>query len=139
VIAIGLPWRADRFLVTEVRDDAGALKGVRPLGGGVKFGETWQTALLREFKEELGIAVAICTPPIVLENIYRHEGHTGHEIVFAAGIRLPDSALPGSAPITFHEDDGAPCVARWFSPSALEQCGVPLFPDGLAERIEETR
>jgi hypothetical protein len=33
VVAIGLHWRNDRLLAAEVRDDAGRIKGVRPLGG----------------------------------------------------------------------------------------------------------
>ena len=46
VIAIGLHWRDDRLLAVEVNDDHGAVKGVRPLGGGVEFGETWRDALI---------------------------------------------------------------------------------------------
>jgi hypothetical protein len=41
VIAIGLNWRGDRLLAVEVLNDEAKLKGVRPLGGGVEFGETW--------------------------------------------------------------------------------------------------
>lgn len=45
VVAIGLHWRDGRLLAAEVRDDAGRLKGVRPLGGEIEFGESWRTAL----------------------------------------------------------------------------------------------
>ena len=48
-VAIGLHWRNDRLLAAEVRDDAGRIKGVRPLGGEIEFGESWQAALTREF------------------------------------------------------------------------------------------
>jgi hypothetical protein len=47
VVEIGLHWRAGRLLAAEVRDDAGQLKGVRPLGGGVNFGESWRTAIIQ--------------------------------------------------------------------------------------------
>ena len=59
VVAIGLHWRDGRLLAAEVRDDAGRLKGVRPLGGEIEFGESWQAALVRKFHEELGIGISI--------------------------------------------------------------------------------
>jgi hypothetical protein len=57
VKALGLHWRGDRLLAAEVLDDAGHVKGVRPLGGTVEFGETAEMAVIREFQEELGIVV----------------------------------------------------------------------------------
>jgi 8-oxo-dGTP pyrophosphatase MutT (NUDIX family) len=59
VVAIGLHWRDGRLLAAEVRDDAGRLKGVRPLGGEIEFGESWRAALVREFHEELDIDITI--------------------------------------------------------------------------------
>lgn len=55
--ALGLHWRGDRLLAAEVLDDAGRIKGVHPLGGTVEFGETAEAAVIREFREELGIKV----------------------------------------------------------------------------------
>ena len=55
VVALGLHWRGGRLLAAEVRDDAARIKGVRPLGGEIEFGESWRTALVREFNEELGV------------------------------------------------------------------------------------
>lgn len=40
VKALGLHWLNGRLLAAEVYDDAGRIKGVRSLGGGVEFGET---------------------------------------------------------------------------------------------------
>jgi 8-oxo-dGTP pyrophosphatase MutT (NUDIX family) len=58
VVAIGLHWRNDRLLAAEVRDDAGRIKGVRPLGGEIDFDESWQAALVRKFHEELGLGIS---------------------------------------------------------------------------------
>jgi len=69
VISIGLHWRDGLLLAAELRDDAGKVTGVRPLGGGVEFGETWQQALVREFKEELNVQITIGSNPLVLEQI----------------------------------------------------------------------
>lgn len=131
VIAIGLHWRDGLFLAAEVLDDRGKVKGVRPLGGGVIFGETWQQALTREFKEELDIAVTISGTPLVMENIYVHEGEAGHEIVFIADVQFPNGAFEGQDVIQFAEDNGAKCTARWFDLDDLDNGKVELFPTGL--------
>jgi 8-oxo-dGTP pyrophosphatase MutT (NUDIX family) len=70
VKALGLHWRDGCLLASEVNRDDGTLKGVRPQGETVEFGETWQDALIREFQEEIGVGVELIGDPIVLENIY---------------------------------------------------------------------
>ena len=54
VKARGLVWRAGLLLASEIYLDDGSIKGVRPLGGRLEFGETWRDALVRECDEELG-------------------------------------------------------------------------------------
>lgn len=135
VIALGLHWRGDSLLAAEIPDDAGRLKGVRPLGGGVDFGETWQSALAREFQEELGIDIEVGTEAIVMENIYTHEGHTGHEVVFLAKVKFPDGAFADENTIHFQEDNGDRCIARWFPLADLMSGAIPLFPTGLKDRL----
>ncbi len=134
VKVIGLAWRGDELLAVEVFDDGGRIKGVRPLGGSIGFGESREGALEREFREELGCGVTITGPWTAFENIYRHEGALGHEILFAADIRLDDAALYARDAIRFSEDDGTACLARWVRPNALPT-GVALYPDGLAEAL----
>lgn len=140
VKAIGLAWHDDLLLAAEVLDDAGRLKGVRPLGGAVEFGERWRAALVREFEEELGLAVEVMGEPIVLENIFTHEGARGHEIVFAADVRLPPGTIQGKEAITFAEDDGTSCTARWFDLVTLDRPeGLALYPDGLHAHLDARR
>ena len=132
VVALGLHWRGGRLLAAEVRDDAGRIKGVRPLGGEIEFGESWQTALVREFGEELGIDVAITSEPRMMENIFVHEGSTGHEVMFIAEVAFPDGAFAGQDRIDFREDNGEEIVARWFDLADLDVAGGPhLYPTGL--------
>lgn len=59
VKVLGLVFRDDALLCVEVTHDDGTVKGVRPLGGGVEFGETRAVALAREFKEELSTGIRI--------------------------------------------------------------------------------
>jgi 8-oxo-dGTP pyrophosphatase MutT (NUDIX family) len=135
ILVIGLALRDGRLLAAEVTDDAGRLKGVRPLGGGVEFGETREAALIREFREELDCAIQITGPWIAIENLYHHEGLAGHEIVFAALIRILDRDLPLDAPVAF-EDGDAPVIARWFAIDRLKRGEIALFPTGLADLID---
>ncbi|PDT91962.1 DNA mismatch repair protein MutT [Bradyrhizobium sp. Y36] len=140
VVAIGLNWRDGRLLAAEVRDDAGRIKGVRPLGGEIEFGESWRTALVREFNEELGIHVTITSEPLVLENIFEHEGSTGHEVMFVCEVTFPDGAFDGQDRIDFREDNGEQIVARWFDLAGLDVDGGPsLYPTGLKDVLRSRK
>jgi ADP-ribose pyrophosphatase YjhB (NUDIX family) len=140
VVAIGLHWRAGRLLAAEVRDDSGEIKGVRPLGGEIEFGESWRTALMREFSEELGIDVTITGEPLMMENIFVHEDAVGHEVMFIAEVEFPAAAFSGQDRIDFQEDNGAPVVARWFELADLDvDGGLRLFPTGLKRMLATRR
>lgn len=140
VKAIGLNWRDGRLLAAEVPQDDGHIKGVRPLGGTVEFGEAWQQALRREFREELGVEITITGDALVFENIYQHEGQTGHEVIFAADIELPDVPALAADVITFHEDNGLQCTARWFDLNQLGGNDQPdLYPNGLLAALQQRR
>ncbi len=132
VKALGLHWRGGRLLAFEVYDDGGALKGVRPLGGSVDFGEPAKAALVREFREELGVDVDVLGEPIVVESLYVHEGVAGHEILFLFDVSFPACAFEGQERVVFHEDDGTPGVASWYDLNDLDCDGGPdLYPSGL--------
>ena len=138
--ALGLHWRSGRLLAAEVLDDAGRIKGVRPLGGSVEFGETAEEAVIREFHEELGITVEVAGPPVFMENIYNHEGSLGHEILAIFNVTFPDAAFAEVTRIEFHEDDGTKCFAEWFSLEALDMADGPqLYPEGLKAHLLKSR
>jgi hypothetical protein len=129
VKVLGIALRGDAMLAVEVLRDDGSLKGIRPLGGTVEFGETREAALDREFREELGCGIKITGPWLALENIYEHEGAAGHEIVFAAQIELGDPALYEREQIDFM--DGIPSTARWYNRSSAVLRAVAVYPNGL--------
>lgn len=132
VKVLGLHWREGRLLAAEVLRDDGSLKGVRPLGGSVEFGERLEDALRREFKEELGVAVEPTGGPWLVENLYSHEGSPGHEILLLYDVAFPAGAFADQDVIAFHEDDGTPGLARWYDLHDLDlDGGLELYPSGL--------
>ncbi|WP_282029631.1 NUDIX hydrolase [Paracoccus marcusii] len=138
--ALGLHWRGNRLLAAEVLDDAGRVKGVRPLGGSVEFGETTEAAVIREFQEELGITVETIGPPLFLENIFTHEGSVGHEILAIYDVTFPTDALANETRIEFKEDNGTTCFAEWFALDTLDLPGRPqLYPEGLKAHLRKSR
>lgn len=137
VKALGLHWQEGKLLAAEVLDDQGHLKGVRPLGGSVEFGEHWQSALIREFKEELGVDVEVIGTPLVMENIYTHEGEPGHEVLFICEVLFSIANFENRSSIEFHEDSGTQCTARWFDLAELDLPeGPSLFPVGLKKALQ---
>ncbi|MGG7578950.1 NUDIX hydrolase [Rhizobium sp. Nf11,1] len=139
VKVIGLAWRENRLLAAEVEDDSGRIKGVRPLGGSIEFGETREQALHREIREELGTEIRIVGPWHVLENIFEHHGSIGHEIIFAADVELADQGLYERDEIRYCELDETAATARWFGRDMLRDAGLDLYPTGLETVLSRWR
>lgn len=136
VKALGLHWRGNALLVMDDLGDDGQIKGVRPLGGTVEFGETWRETLVREFQEELSVDVSITDEPLIVENIYWHEQTQGHEVLFLATITFPDGAFVDQDEIHFTEDSGVMCRASWRRLEDLGDGGTALYPDGLINTLK---
>lgn len=119
----------------EVYDDKGSVKGVRPLGGLIEFGETRETAIAREFMEELNTQITLSGRWRTFENLYLHGGKRGHELIFAIGITLHNRGLYSQEVIVFSEDSGTTSTARWFSLEDLRAGKYELFPTGLLEAL----
>ncbi|MDE0698689.1 MAG: NUDIX domain-containing protein [Boseongicola sp.] len=131
VKTFGLHWNGDALLAAEITRDDGTPIGVRPLGGNLNFGEPWVVALRREFREELGVELSWIGPPRVIENIFEHEGATGHEVVFVADVEFADKALDAPASLEFAESDGTTRKARWYPMAEIRSGRRRLLPAGL--------
>jgi ADP-ribose pyrophosphatase YjhB (NUDIX family) len=134
-VAIGLLRDGDRLLVAEVPNDDGSVKGWRPLGGGIEFGETAEAALRREFREELGAEIEVTSPPTIFENLYDHAGHVGHEIIFAFPIRLVDQAVAAERRFQIRDNDAVVWV-EWIQTGRF-QAGDVLLPVALGALLGE--
>jgi ADP-ribose pyrophosphatase YjhB (NUDIX family) len=137
-IAVGIVRRGDELLLMAVRTDDGTIKGWRPLGGTIEFGERAADALKREFLEEIGTAIEEPKLLSVLENLYTHHDAVGHEIVLVFDVHLADDDAYRRDGFTF-VDGGVRNDVRWVACARFWAGQEQLFPDGLLERIETAR
>ncbi|MEZ5670435.1 MAG: NUDIX domain-containing protein [Alphaproteobacteria bacterium] len=135
VIAIGIARHRDSILAMRVRDDSGRVKGCRPPGGAVEFGERAVEALGREFREEFGTGITVVGAPAVIENLYTHEGAAGYEIVFAFPIRLDPGWLQDQDEIRVDEGGNSGPVCAWYPIEALVRGAIELYPDGMRDLL----
>jgi ADP-ribose pyrophosphatase YjhB (NUDIX family) len=133
-IAVALVYRGTDLLVMAVKDDAGSIKGWRPLGGAIEFGESAEEALAREFLEEIGKPIRRIKQLCVLENLYRHEGTRGHEIVFAFEAELVDSDFDSKAGFSFF-DGGVSNDVAWRPVRGFVDGVDRLFPEKLIDYL----
>lgn len=92
VRAAGIAIRDGRVLVSRALQPS-SWKNSALVGGGVEPGESSADAVVREFREELGVAVAIGRLFYCVENFFRHEGDDWHEVGFYWEVRLPPDAV----------------------------------------------
>lgn len=112
VIAICIFRRGNRILV-EAFDSVKGSPYYRPLGGGIEPGETSETALIREIREEINQEITDLRLLGVLENIFTVEQRIGHEIVFVYDGRFCDEQVYNLTSLTIHEDSGDVLRAVW--------------------------
>ncbi len=133
-IAIGIVRRNDEFLLMAARNDSSEIKGWRPPGGAIEFGEHADRALKREFLEEIGEDIHCLKQICVLENLYIHEGAHGHEIVFVIEAAFNNSTAYSMERFEF-VDGGARNELSWIKVGALVDGGQTLFPGELLQNL----
>lgn len=121
----------DRILVNAAVDAVKREQYYGPLGGEIEFGEYAADAVVRELREEIGVAVEDVRLLGVLENVFTYEGTPGHEIVFVFDARLADPSLYARATLVGEESNGLTFVAQWLPLETFAPGGPPLYPDGL--------
>ena len=133
-LSIALIRRADEILVMAVRDHQGQIKGWRPPGGGIEFGESAQEALVREIYEELSQPISCREQTCVLENIFLHEGHPGHEVVFVFEVEFSNQSAYATEGYSYI-DEGIENNVVWKSTADFRNSSEQLFPDDLLKYL----
>ena len=121
-VVAALIWDNDRFLACQ--RPANKARGLlwEFVGGKVDSGETWEEALIRECREELGITVAV--GDIFMDVVHEYPDITVHLILFNAQI------AEGTIQLLEHND------ARWILPTEIPNYQFcPADKDILAEIV----
>lgn len=134
--ALGLLRKDDHILLEEQKGVHS--KGIgyfyRPIGGTIELGERSYETLIREYKEELNVEIAIKRYIHCLENIYEINGRIGHEITQIYEVEFKDELLYKKD--TFQVVEGSRITqAKWISLGDIES--LILYPNGLQELIKQ--
>lgn len=92
-IALGLIEHAGHVFVSRGEDSKTSEVYYRFLGGGIEFGETSQTALSREFLEEIEAALTDIEYITCLDSIFTLNGKPKHELIQLFRARFVDDAF----------------------------------------------
>ncbi|MGF1569642.1 MAG: NUDIX hydrolase [Nodosilinea sp.] len=133
-IALCLLRREEAILVNEGYDSVKQMAFVRPLGGGIDFGETSAEAVVREIREELGADITDVTLLGVVESIFDFDGSPYHELVFVYDGRFADGALYEQEGLTGVEGKRQ-FTATWRSVADLQSGPLQLVPEPLWELL----
>lgn len=129
-LSLGIARRDDTIFVAKLFDPMDGDRFYRPVGGAIEFGEDSKDALVREFREELGVTIAVTEYLGTVENIFTFNEKKGHEVILLYLITLPDG-FAATGPVEGHEDDGSSFTVEWKSISTFTDGDVPLYPDGV--------
>jgi 8-oxo-dGTP pyrophosphatase MutT (NUDIX family) len=134
-IAICVIRNRDALFVFEGHDSIKGETFCRPLGGTIEFGEHSSQTVLRELREEINAEIKNLRYLGSLENIFIHEGQTGHEIILVYEGDFSDQSMYAKEIVMGEEDDGGLFKALWKDLEDFTSGKAPLYPDGLLELI----
>jgi 8-oxo-dGTP pyrophosphatase MutT (NUDIX family) len=122
-----------KIFVVRMSDSVKGDQFYRSIGGSVEYGETAREAVKREAMEELNAEIEVSGEPLVLENLFIHEGKNGHEINFVFTCRFLDRRFYEDKVYNLIEANGEEFDAMWVP---MEDClsgKLRLVPEQLHE------
>ena len=132
VVALGVIWRGEEVLVSQLHDPGDDYRFYRPLGGGIEFGELGHEALKREFNEELGVELTNIEYLETYEDVFTFNGKQEHEL-----WRIYEATIVEEWPyqrerMTGHEPElGEEFPVVWKHPSAFTTNDETFYPEEL--------
>ncbi|MEO4052686.1 NUDIX hydrolase [Solibacillus sp. CAU 1738] len=106
----------------------------RPIGGTIEFGERSSDALIREYKEELGVDINIKQYLTCVENIFQIDEKIGHEITQFYIVEFIDKSLYQKTQFQVVELNKC-TVAKWIPIEDILQKDFALYPAGLSKIV----
>lgn len=104
------------------------------VGGKVEFGEATDNAILREFKEEVGVDLQIDKFLALIENFFELRGDLWHQYIFFYQLRDDNNVLEffeGEREV----EDNKNAIYKWFD--LAEITNVPIKPDCSRELLKK--
>ena len=121
----GLLLRNNHLLVQKDKSNSYAIPG-----GHVSFGETSENALIREFREEIGIDIQICRLIWVEENFWKCGKKDAHNISFYYLVTQKDETALSD---TFVSLDNNYVTIQWVSFDDLKK--IEIYPEYIKYKI----
>ena len=136
--SLGIIYKDNYFLLEEQegKHSQGTGYYYRPIGGTIEFGERSNETLVREFNEELDVEVIVRRYVSCIENIFKIEGNTGHEITQVYLVDFKDKSLYQNVHFTVAEGDKV-TLAKWVSKEEIFSGKKVLYPNGLTELLKQ--
>lgn len=131
-VVLGIARKGNKILVSEGHDKVKNQVFYRCLGGGIEFLEKSDVALKREYKEELGIDIAVGEFLGIAENIFNFQGNDAHELVLFYNIKLKDEDIKERYRILDEEDDGD---TYWIDIDEFKNKEKILYPEQILKYL----
>jgi len=131
-IVLGIAQIGNKILVGEGYDKTKNQTFYRCLGGGIEFLETSQTALKREYKEELGVDIEVGDFCGISENIFTYQGKNAHELVLFYKIKIKEEDVKEKYHII---DDNCETDAYWIDVNEFKNNNKILYPEQIFKYI----
>ena len=131
-VVLGIVKNNNKLLVSEGYDKIKKQTFYRCLGGGIEFLETSETALVREFKEELNIDIEVGDFLGISENIFTYQGKNGHELILFYNIKINEKDIKDKYHII---DDNSESDAYWVDIDEFKNNKKRLYPEEVFKYI----
>lgn len=136
---LGVARRDDRIFVAEVTDPTTDEAFYRPPGGGIEFGESSREAVVREYREELDLAVEPIEYLGTIENRFEWDGNLAHDLSVVHEVAFVDEVSVDESLQGIDTGGTVTYEATWEPLDELIADDRPLYPEGVEAVIQGRR